>query len=30
MLVGFSLALFLADECRKALARHRRAQPPVN
>jgi hypothetical protein len=30
MLVGFGLTLFLADECRKAIARHRRAQPPVN
>jgi len=29
-LVGFGLALFLADECRKAMARHQRAQPPVN
>jgi len=27
MLVGFGLALLLADECRKAIVRHRRPQP---
>jgi len=30
MLVCFGLALLLADECRKAIVRHRRARPPVN
>jgi calcium-translocating P-type ATPase len=30
MLVGFGLALLLADECRKAIARYRRPQPPAN
>jgi Ca2+-transporting ATPase len=30
MLVSFGLALLLADECRKAVVRHRRPQPPVN
>lgn len=30
MLVGFGLALLLADECRKAIVRHRQPQPPVN
>jgi P-type Ca2+ transporter type 2C len=29
MLVGFGLALLLADECRKAMVRRRRSQPPV-
>ena len=27
MLVGFGLALFLADECRKAVVRHWWSQP---
>jgi calcium-translocating P-type ATPase len=30
MLVGFGLALLLADECRKAVVRHRRSQPSVH
>ena len=29
MLVSFGLALLLADECRKAIVRHRRPQPPL-
>jgi P-type Ca2+ transporter type 2C len=29
MLVGFGLALLLADECRTAVVRHRRPQPPA-
>ena len=29
MLVGFGLALLLADECRKAVVRHRRSQPDL-
>jgi Ca2+-transporting ATPase len=28
MIVGFGLTLLLADECRKAVVRHRRPQPP--
>jgi Ca2+-transporting ATPase len=30
MLVGFGFVLLLADECRKAIVRHRRPQPPVS
>jgi hypothetical protein len=30
MLVGFGLVLLLADECRKAIVRYPRPQPPGN